>query len=175
MKIIQTLKLLLRGLGTLGLLTLKIAWMKISRLVTRRTFSTIVHSTLCTLCQVSSLISRAISGPYFSYSGSLTTPGCNEGVQWILFSTPLSISSRQVSMSLSCVNTFWNFILGCSFPDRVWWWWWTHREQFPASPAPEWQSCNVSRSIVEDYSSHSSRPLSFESFYASYWRVLLCS
>eukprot|EP00092_Neocalanus_flemingeri_P037331 GFUD01040655.1.p1 GENE.GFUD01040655.1~~GFUD01040655.1.p1 ORF type:complete len:324 (-),score=73.14 GFUD01040655.1:92-1063(-) len=47
--------------------------------------------------KLSSLILPAVSGPYFSYQGSLTTPGCDEVVQWILFSTPLPISSRQIA------------------------------------------------------------------------------
>eukprot|EP00092_Neocalanus_flemingeri_P037332 GFUD01040656.1.p1 GENE.GFUD01040656.1~~GFUD01040656.1.p1 ORF type:complete len:397 (+),score=114.55 GFUD01040656.1:155-1345(+) len=47
--------------------------------------------------RLSSLIAPAVSGSYYSYSGSLTTPGCDEVVQWLLFSTPLTISSRQIA------------------------------------------------------------------------------
>jgi len=46
--------------------------------------------------KVSSLINPVISGPYYSYSGSLTTPTCNEVVQWIVFKETLSISSAQM-------------------------------------------------------------------------------
>jgi len=34
---------------------------------------------------------------YFSYFGSLTTPGCNEAVTWVVFTKPLSISQVQVN------------------------------------------------------------------------------
>jgi len=34
---------------------------------------------------VAALIKPAISGPFFTYHGSLTTPGCNEVVNWIVF------------------------------------------------------------------------------------------
>ena len=34
--------------------------------------------------------------PYSTYSGSLTTPGCNEVVHWINILTPLKISSAQL-------------------------------------------------------------------------------
>ena len=35
--------------------------------------------------------------PYSTYSGSLTTPTCNEAVHWINFLTPLKISSAQLA------------------------------------------------------------------------------
>lgn len=35
---------------------------------------------------------------YYTYNGSLTTPPCSEGVTWIDFATPISISSNQVSL-----------------------------------------------------------------------------
>ena len=35
---------------------------------------------------------------YSRYEGSLTTPTCNEAVQWINFLTPLKISSMQLAM-----------------------------------------------------------------------------
>jgi carbonic anhydrase len=34
---------------------------------------------------------------YSSYSGSLTTPGCMEVVNWINFITPITISSNQLA------------------------------------------------------------------------------
>lgn len=34
---------------------------------------------------------------FFRYQGSLTTPTCNEVVVWTVFTTPIPISSRQVS------------------------------------------------------------------------------
>lgn len=34
---------------------------------------------------------------FFRYSGSLTTPNCNEIVTWTVFEHPLKISERQVS------------------------------------------------------------------------------
>jgi len=33
---------------------------------------------------------------YFNYAGSLTTPPCSEGVNWMVMATPASISARQV-------------------------------------------------------------------------------
>jgi carbonic anhydrase len=33
---------------------------------------------------------------FYAYAGSLTTPPCKEGVTWIIFNTPLSVSAEQV-------------------------------------------------------------------------------
>ena len=35
--------------------------------------------------------------PYYSYSGSLTTPPCSEGVNWNVLSTPVNISKEQAA------------------------------------------------------------------------------
>jgi len=50
---------------------------------------------------VPDLIAPAAKGEYFSYSGSLTTPTCNEVVQWIVFKTLLKISQYQLNIFLS--------------------------------------------------------------------------
>jgi len=42
------------------------------------------------------LIQDSTSGPYFTYSGSLTYPPCTEVKQYIVFRTPLDISSVQL-------------------------------------------------------------------------------
>jgi len=42
------------------------------------------------------LIKDSTSGPYFTYSGSLTYPPCTEVKQYIVFRTPLDISSMQL-------------------------------------------------------------------------------
>jgi len=44
-----------------------------------------------------SLIEPSMPGPYFSYEGSLTTPGCDEVVEWNLFKKPLEISTNQLA------------------------------------------------------------------------------
>jgi carbonic anhydrase len=43
-------------------------------------------------------VSNTFSGnkSYYAYQGSLTTPPCSEGVEWILVKTPLTISSQQI-------------------------------------------------------------------------------
>ena len=34
---------------------------------------------------------------YYNYSGSLTTPGCNEGVSFFILKTPVEMSSAQLT------------------------------------------------------------------------------
>jgi len=46
---------------------------------------------------VDRLIRPSLDGEYYNYDGSLTTPGCDEIVSWILFKEPLNISSRQLA------------------------------------------------------------------------------
>lgn len=38
------------------------------------------------------------STDHFAYSGSLTTPPCSEGVQWIVMETPVELSHEQIAM-----------------------------------------------------------------------------
>ncbi len=34
----------------------------------------------------------------YRYDGSLTTPPCSEGVKWVVFTTPIRLSAKQVGM-----------------------------------------------------------------------------
>lgn len=42
-------------------------------------------------------------GAYFTYSGSLTTPPCNECVIWIVFQDAIEVSQQQVAVSDSLI------------------------------------------------------------------------
>ena len=48
--------------------------------------------------RIDTLINAANGGDYTYYSGSLTTPTCNEVVEWINFLTPLKISTTQLAL-----------------------------------------------------------------------------
>ena len=38
---------------------------------------------------------------YYTYSGSLTTPPCSQGVRWLLLETPVTISENQLEVFVS--------------------------------------------------------------------------
>ena len=39
---------------------------------------------------------KSLDLDYYTYQGSLTTPGCNEIVTWIVLETPIKISKKQL-------------------------------------------------------------------------------
>ncbi|MGB3192889.1 carbonic anhydrase [Lyngbya sp. PCC 8106] len=41
---------------------------------------------------------------YYNYRGSLTTPPCSEGVNWIVFEKPIEVSSKQIEYFRSLYN-----------------------------------------------------------------------
>ena len=41
---------------------------------------------------------------HFSYHGSLTTPPCSEGVQWIILKTPIEVSKVQVERFVTTIG-----------------------------------------------------------------------
>jgi hypothetical protein len=45
------------------------------------------------------------STQYYNYQGSLTTPGCNEGINWFLMANPMYLSPRQVLAFTSVLAT----------------------------------------------------------------------
>lgn len=46
----------------------------------------------------------------YRYSGSLTTPGCDEGVNWILMGSPITMSAEQI-------DQFQDIFSGAEFPE----------------------------------------------------------
>merc|ERR1711928_269024 len=48
---------------------------------------------------------------FYRYSGSLTTPGCQEIVTWTVFESPIQISHRQlVSVHGCCLKLSFHFV-----------------------------------------------------------------
>ena len=45
------------------------------------------------------------NGQYFRYKGSLTTPGCTEGLVWTIFADTIPISETQLEMFRSTLYT----------------------------------------------------------------------
>lgn len=53
------------------------------------------HNTMTDTVNVADLLPTKHS--YFNYSGSLTTPPCSEGVNWMVMQTPVEVSAEQVA------------------------------------------------------------------------------
>ena len=56
---------------------------------------------------------------YYRYFGSLTTPGCNEVVQWTVFKQPIPISANQVYHNhvFCCLSRYHHLV--CDKTDNV--------------------------------------------------------
>jgi len=53
------------------------------------------HNKITDTVNVADLLPKKHS--YFNYSGSLTTPPCSEGVNWMVLQTPIEVSAEQVA------------------------------------------------------------------------------
>lgn len=49
-------------------------------------------------CSLDPVLLIPEDGGYWTYKGSLTTPPCKECVTWIIFKSPIEVSSEQVSL-----------------------------------------------------------------------------
>lgn len=47
---------------------------------------------------------------HYRYNGSLTTPPCNEGVEWLIFTTPVKISSDDYAIMQKAIGAHPNFV-----------------------------------------------------------------
>jgi len=55
--------------------------------------------------QLAPFLLPIIGEGYFTYSGSLTTPGCNEVVTWVVFKEPLEMTSTQLAYFRSLLDS----------------------------------------------------------------------
>ena len=72
--------------------------------------------------EVAPVAGTSTTTDYASYQGSLTRPGCQEGVTWIIFLTPLKISSTQMEVFRSAslwinINVDLNILLPRTLKD----------------------------------------------------------
>merc|ERR1711879_170947 len=58
-------------------------------------------------------------GQYYDWMGSLTTPGCNLGVKWILSGTILDISIEQLARMVKAMTFAGNFRMPQPIGDRI--------------------------------------------------------
>lgn len=49
---------------------------------------------------------------YYAFNGSLTTPGCTEGINWHVLANPLTISRRQLAIFLNALAVRQNTVNG---------------------------------------------------------------
>lgn len=83
-------------------------------------------------------------GSYYRYAGSLTTPPCSKSVEWIVFSRPVFVSSRQVSVchlqhgNVSSVHTFCSSWLAWKSKN-----WQASQEIQNTKNGGDWQECKI--------------------------------
>ncbi|XP_007895370.1 carbonic anhydrase 9 isoform X2 [Callorhinchus milii] len=65
---------------------------------------------------IKNLLPRQL-GHYFRYSGSLTTPPCDQTVNWTIFKDTIQISQLQLHRLKSSLRTSDNQILSCNYRD----------------------------------------------------------
>jgi len=53
---------------------------------------------------VPSISAKTKKTAYYTYKGSLTTPGCYESVRWVILKKPAQISGYMVSSKDGCFN-----------------------------------------------------------------------
>lgn len=56
---------------------------------------------------VESIIPSGVSGVFYRYDGSLTTPTCDESVIWSVFKDHAEISAVQVRIFQQCLSRYW--------------------------------------------------------------------